>query len=413
MDGLTIALLIILIVIGIMNLALLYMKKKDNADSIKNVIEDNADGVTEQINRNLGISEKNINTVITLKSDMLSSNISELAKVERDNSHQLREQLFNQLTEVKNTISKSLTEIKDDNNRQLDNMRKIVDKTLVETLEERLTKSYEIISKSLSDVAKGFGELQKLSTGVYDLNKVFSNVKSRGIWGEIMLNSLLEQMLSPEQFKTQVSITGGRDAVDFAIILPGKHNDTVLLPVDSKFPDSSYQRLVDAANTQEYDAAVRALTQDLKKEAKSISEKYIKPPITTDFAIMYLPTEGLFAEAAKREGLIQELQNNFRVMIAGPTTLSSLLSSLQMGFKTLAIEKRSMEIRDLLLNFKAEFIKFTELLEDTQGRLNKVSETIETATKRTKSISRKLSAVESLADIEDEDIEELKEGYAS
>jgi DNA recombination protein RmuC len=199
-----------------------------------------------------------------------------------------------------------------------------------------------------------------------------------------MLGNLLEQMLTAEQFKAQVEIKGS-DAVDFAVILPGKGEENVYLPIDSKFPDTSYQRILDCTdNPAEYEAASKALVNDIKKEAKSISEKYIKPPLTTDFAIMYLPTEGLFSEAVKREGLMSEIQTRFRIMLAGPTTLSALLSSLQMGFKTLALQKRSMEIRDLLITFKHEFNKFAETLEDTQKRLGKVTDSIDSAAKRTR-----------------------------
>lgn len=402
-EGLLVVLLIINLA-AVVLLVLLYIKKgnPDNTDSILEIVQGYTDQIREHIDRRIDYSDKSRDSALGMRSEMLSANINELGKVERENSNALREQVIAQLTEIRNTVTKTLNEVREDNTKQLDNMRKLVDKTLVETLETRLTQSYAVINKSLAEVAKGFGEIQKLSSGVSDLNKVFTNVKNRGVWGEILLNSLLEQMLAPEQFRAQVTIGAGREAVDFAVILPGKNDDTLMLPIDSKFPDASYQKLLDANDNAEYEAYAKSLVSDIKKEAKSISEKYIKPPLTTDFAILYLPTEGLFAEVVKREGLIQELQNKFRVMVAGPTTLSSLLSSLQMGFKTLAIEKRSMEIRDLLINFKTEFIRFSELIEDTQNRLGKVTETLEMANRRTKSISKKLSAVESITDTEDE-----------
>lgn len=410
-EGLLVVLLIINLA-AVVLLVLLYIKKgnPDNTDSILEIVQGYTDQIREHIDRRVDYSDKSRDSALGMRSEMLSANINELGKVERENSNALREQVIAQLTEIRNTVTKTLNEVREDNTKQLDNMRKLVDKTLVETLETRLTQSYAVINKSLAEVAKGFGEIQKLSSGVSDLNKVFTNVKNRGVWGEILLNSLLEQMLAPEQFRAQVTIGAGREAVDFAVILPGKNDDTLMLPIDSKFPDASYQKLLDANDNAEYEAYAKSLVSDIKKEAKSISEKYIKPPLTTDFAILYLPTEGLFAEVVKREGLIQELQNKFRVMVAGPTTLSSLLSSLQMGFKTLAIEKRSMEIRDLLINFKTEFIRFSELIEDTQNRLGKVTETLEMANRRTKSISKKLSAVESITDTEELQIGEKNVG---
>ncbi len=410
-EGLLVVLLIINLA-AVVLLVLLYIKKgnPDNTDSILEIVQGYTDQIREHIDRRIDYSDKSRDSALGMRSEMLSANINELGKVERENSNALREQVIAQLTEIRNTVTKTLNEVREDNTKQLDNMRKLVDKTLVETLETRLTQSYAVINKSLAEVAKGFGEIQKLSSGVSDLNKVFTNVKNRGVWGEILLNSLLEQMLAPEQFRAQVTIGTGREAVDFAVILPGKNDDTLMLPIDSKFPDASYQKLLDANDNAEYEAYAKSLVSDIKKEAKSISEKYIKPPLTTDFAILYLPTEGLFAEVVKREGLIQELQNKFRVMVAGPTTLSSLLSSLQMGFKTLAIEKRSMEIRDLLINFKTEFIRFSELIEDTQNRLGKVTETLEMANRRTKSISKKLSAVESITDTEELQIGEKNVG---
>lgn len=410
-EGLLVVLLIINLA-AVVLLVLLYIKKgnPDNTDSILEIVQGYTDQIREHIDRRIDYSDKSRDSALGMRSEMLSANINELGKVERENSNALREQVIAQLTEIRNTVTKTLNEVREDNTKQLDNMRKLVDKTLVETLETRLTQSYAVINKSLAEVAKGFGEIQKLSSGVSDLNKVFTNVKNRGVWGEILLNSLLEQMLAPEQFRAQVTIGAGREAVDFAVILPGKNDDTLMLPIDSKFPDASYQKLLDANDNAEYEAYAKSLVSDIKKEAKSISDKYIKPPLTTDFAILYLPTEGLFAEVVKREGLIQELQNKFRVMVAGPTTLSSLLSSLQMGFKTLAIEKRSMEIRDLLINFKTEFIRFSELIEDTQNRLGKVTETLEMANRRTKSISKKLSAVESITDTEELQIGEKNVG---
>lgn len=411
MEELIIGLLVVLIIMAGIIIALLLRRKQvgSELDQFVEIVHGMSENLREDMDRNKAEANNYFKDVTKLNSEFLSSNINELAKVNRESNHALRESIVNQLTEIRNTVFKQLNEMKDSNANQLDNIRKIVDKTLAETLEDRLNKAYGVISERLEAVNKRFGEMQQLASGVSDLNKVFNNVKNRGIWGEVLLGALLEQMLSPEQYKAQISLDGGREMVDYAIILPGKNSDTIYLPIDSKFPDTSYQKVMDAINKDEYETGMKMLVADIKKQAKSISEKYIKPPITTDFAIMYLPTEGLFAEVVKKEGLISEIQNTYRVMVAGPTTLSALLSSLQMGFKTLAIEKRSMEIRDLLIVFKTEFIKFADLLEDAQKRIGKVTESIDDAAKKTKNISRKLAAVESIADIDEDDIKRIEE----
>lgn len=408
MEGLIIALLLVLIAIGIAILVVVLKSSKQekdhSIDSYIEIIQGFSEQLREYSDRSNSILQNHMSSVVKLSNELLGANINELAKVDRENSNSLREQLLGQINELRNNVMKSLQESREESNKQLDKMRQIVDKTLVDTLEERLGKSYGIISQRLEAVARGLGEVQQLATGVSDLKKVLTNVKTRGVWGEVMLGKLLEQMLTSDQYKSQFMIEGS-EQVDFAVILPGKHNDKIYLPIDAKFPDASYQKLIDNVDKPaDYEAAAKDLINDLKKEAKSISTKYIKPPHTTDFAIMYLPTEGLFAEAVKREGLVEELQNKHRVMVAGPTTLAALLSSLQMGFKTLAIEKRSMEIRDLLITFKMEFVKFTDLLEQTQKRMNTASKSIEDATRKTRTISKKLSQVESITDTEDEDL---------
>lgn len=403
-DGIIIALLIsqILLSIGILIVVLTGRKGKqgDNLDNYIEVVQ----GLLEQLKENQEVVRRMHSQHLEAETKTINSNISELSKVERDNHNALREQIFNQLSKMEDTIHKSLTDIKDDNNKQLNNMRQIVDKTLVETLDARLNKSYEIINKQLEAVNKGFGEMQKLASGVDDLKSVLSNVKTRGLWGEVMLGNLLEQMLAPDQFMEQYDVGNG-NRVDYAVILPGKNNDTVALPIDAKFPDASYQEMLDSQNDkQKHEAAAKNLIADLKRQAKSISDKYIKPPLTTDFAIMYLPTEGLFSEAVKRAGLLEELQNNHRIIIAGPTTLAALLSSLRMGFKTLAIEKRSIEIRDMLITFKREFETFAKIIDRTQSRLSLVTRSLDDASKKTRTINRKLSSVEYITDTSEEDL---------
>ena len=243
--------------------------------------------------------------------------------------------------------------------------------------------------------------MKMLAGDVGDLKKVLSNIKTRGTWGEVQLGNLLEQMLSPQQYRAQVMLDKNvSERVDFAVVMPGKDSGNVLLPIDAKYPIESYQRLVEATENGDItkiEANSKELERAIKNYAKDISSKYIKVPTTTDFAIMYLPIEGLYAEVVKNTALIQTLQRDFRIMVCGPTTLAALLSSLQMGFRTLAIEKRSSEVWSLLSLFKAEFSKFYELLLKTQKKLLEASNTIEDATKKTRTIERKLKSVDSLA----------------
>jgi DNA recombination protein RmuC len=400
MDGLIIALLSTLIILSAVILVVL-IRRKDNPDAFIDTVQGYTDRIKEHIDLIASTRERGITQFVGLKLEDLSERVKELAEAERKNATELMKYIVEQLKYINESVTKAIGELKKDNNEQLKDMRTLVDKTLVEMLDRKLKQSYDSINQSLQAVNEGFGRIQELSSGVTDLNKVFTRTKTRGVWGEIMLNSLLEQMLTKDQYRVQEPIKG-REAVDFAIVLPGKSDENVLLPIDAKFPDTSYQKLLEARDGAEYEKLSKALRADIKKEAKSISNKYISPPKTTDFAIMYLPTEGLFAEAAKSDGLLMELQNNYRVIIAGPTTLSSLLTSLNMGFKTLAIEKRSIEIRELLLKFRMDFNKFTLLLDDTHDKLNKITDTIDKAARSTRKISKDLSRVESISDIQAE-----------
>ncbi|MEG1499767.1 MAG: DNA recombination protein RmuC, partial [Clostridia bacterium] len=267
---------------------------------------------------------------------------------------------------------------------------------------------------------RGLGEMQTLASGVGDLKKVLTNVKTRGVWGEISLGNLLEQIMTHEQFEKNVAIKkDSLERVDFAIKLPGKDEEEILLPIDAKFPMEDYQRLCEASengNSADVELAIKSLEKRIKEEAKSIKEKYISLPKTTDFAMMYLATEGLYAEVARRAGLMEFLQENYKVVICGPTTLSAMLNSLQLGFKTLSIEKRSSEIWTLLGIFKNEFEKFTMLLSKTQKKLIEATNTIDMASKKTKTIARKLKNVSSLVESDpfeeallEEDVADLKE----
>lgn len=317
----------------------------------------------------------------------------------------LRDDTLRSLNDVKNANAQSLKEVREDNAKQLDKMRETVDEKLSSTLEQRFNQSFKIVNDRLEEINRTFGELQNLQTGVRDLNNIFKNVKTRGTWGEVALDSLLSQILTPNQYDKQVRLTrGSDDAVDFAIKMPGKGEGEVLLPIDAKFPIEDYERLVTAsqnADAAAVEAAGKALAQRIKQEAMSIRDKYVKPPKTTDFAIMYLPTEGLFAEVIKRDGLMDTLQTQYRVVVCGPTTIAALLNSLQMGFKSVAIEKRSTEIGKLLQSFIGDFGKFSELLQKTGDKLAGVQSTLANAEKRTEIIQKKLDKVRTFASDDD------------
>lgn len=305
----------------------------------------------------------------------------------------------------------SIKEMKEDNAKQLDKMRETVDEKLSATLEQRFNQSFKIVNDRLEEINRTFGELQNLQTGVSDLNRIFKNVKTRGTWGEVALENLLAQILAPEQYQKQVRIRrGSEDMVDFVIRMPGKGDEEVMLPIDAKFPVEDYARLVEASEKGDVDgveSASKALAARVKNEAMTIRDKYVAPPRTTDFAIMYLPTEGLYAEVIKREGLVEDIQNKFRVVVCGPTTIAALLNSLQMGFRSVAIEKRSTEIGKLLQSFMADFATFTKYLRQTSDRIDMVKKSLENAEERTRIIGKKLNKVNSLADEKGPDMQQL------
>ncbi len=299
------------------------------------------------------------------------------------------------------TVETRLGAIQTENAAKLEEMRKTVDEKLHATLEQRLGESFKLVSERLEQVHRGLGEMQTLAAGVGDLKKVLTNVKTRGTWGEVQLANLLEQVLTAEQYAENVATRPkSADRVEFAIRLPGREGgQPVWLPIDAKFPVEDYQKLVEAqerADVIAVEAAAKALETRLKDEAKTIREKYIEPPHTTDFAILYLPTEGLYAEALRRPGLVEALQRDQRVSIAGPTTLAAMLNSLQMGFRTLAIEKRSSEVWAVLGAIKTEFGKFGEALAHTKKKLQEASNSIDKAEVRTRAVEKKLKNVEAL-----------------
>ena len=291
-----------------------------------------------------------------------------------------------------------INDLRLENERQLTEMRKTVDDRLSESLDKKLDQSFAQVSERLESVYKGLGEMHTLASGVGDLKKVLTNVKTRGIWGEMQLGNLIRQTLAPGQYEENVAVVpGSQERVEFAVCLPDRSGRIVYLPVDSKFPQEDYIRLTEASQSGDAagtEAARKALTQRLRTEAKKISDKYIVPPHTTDFAIMFLPVEGLYAEALQTPELIETLQRDYRVVIAGPGTFSAMLNALQMGFRTMAIEKRSGEVWRLLGEIRNDFTRFAEMLENTRRRLDQAGESIDTAVTRSRTIQRKLSAIE-------------------
>jgi DNA recombination protein RmuC len=314
----------------------------------------------------------------------------------------MRESNALRMLEVRMTLEAKLKDIQQDNAVKLEEMRRTVDEKLQSTLETRLSESFKQVSERLERVHQGLGEMQQLAVGVGDLKRVLTNVKTRGTWGEVQLEMLLEQLLTPDQYAKNVETIAGSNArVEFAIKLPGvvDGGPPMWMPIDAKFPKEQYERLLDAADRADADgvaAAGRELEKAVRSEARTICEKYLAPPATTDFAILFLPTEGLYAEVMRRPGLADELQRTLRVSIAGPSTLLAILSSLQMGFRTLALEKRSSEVWQVLGAVKTEFAKFGDVLAQTKVTLERAAKNIESAEVRSRQMARKLKDVEAL-----------------
>lgn len=416
----------VLINIAILIIAVFLLKRKTEIDLSK--IENRIDAV-----------EKNQRDTAKTIRDELSMNRAEAAQNSRDvreelqnNLHNFSSSLANRMTEIAqlqkaqlDTFSQQLTTLTQSNERSMDKMREsvqerlksiqedtgnkleqirvTVDEKLHETLETRLGESFKIVGERLESVHKGLGEMRSLATGVGDLKKMLSNVKARGIWGEIHLGAIIEEILTPDQYDKNVATRKGSDErVEYAVKLPGRgdaKDQIVWLPIDAKFPQEDYARLIDAHDKGDLARAEEAHKQlafRIKEQARSIRDKYINPPNTTDFAIMFLPTESLFAEALRFPGLCEELQQKYRVTIAGPTTLGALLNSLNIGFKTLVIEKRTSEVWRLLAGVRTQFSKFSELLDQTSKKLTEAGNKIDEASDRSRKIENRLRKVEAL-----------------
>ncbi|MFA6979849.1 MAG: DNA recombination protein RmuC [Ignavibacteriaceae bacterium] len=396
-------------------LFILYQKitrKKDELllPEIENKLRDGFDKLDElqkkefQRNREeTGLQQKNLREEVFSSFKKFEDSLFHQFTTFSERLEKLTQMNDKKFEELKEKVEQKLQTLQESNSLKLEEMRVTVDEKLHSTLEKRLGESFKLVSDRLEQVHKGLGEMQTLAVGVGDLKKVLTNVKSRGTWGEIQLENLIDQLLTPEQYAKNIATKkGSGDRVEFAIKMPGRgtdKNEVLWLPIDAKFPMEDYQRLQiaqDAVDLVAIEDASKALENRIKGEAKTIFDKYLDPPNTTDFALMFLPVEGLFAEVLRRPGLIEKIQSEYKVVLTGPTTLTAILNSLQMGFRTLAIEKRSSEVWSLLGAVKTEFGKFGDILEKTQKKLAEASNTIDDASKRSRAIERRLRDVQEL-----------------
>ena len=382
---------------------------KDEFERMRRENLETAKSNREELTRSLQSFEQKFASNIKELNELIRQKFGDFNKQQIDNNKQATDHM----KLIQESIEKHLISIRDDNTKQLNEMRKTVDEKLQTTLEKRLSESFKQVSERLELVHKGLGEMQNIASGVGDLKKVLSNVKTRGVLGEYQLGNILEQILTPDQYGKNVATKKGSQAhVEYAIKLPGKSTDEeVWMPVDSKFPIESYEVLLaayDAGVPDAIDAAQKVLLKSVEGFAREISEKYIDPPHTTDFGIMFLPVESLYAEVLRHPGLFETLQRKYKITITGPTTLSALMNSLQMGFRTLAVQKRSSEVWNVLGAVKNEFGKFSEQLSKVQKQLNTASGSLETLrSTRTNQIERRLRNVETLDPLESKDVLEL------
>lgn len=402
--------IIVLLVIAVVMLGIVILnqlkKASDDSNSeefkrLEQTIRNEQSALRQELTSSTQMSVKNLG-------DMIASSQNAYAISQSKSLAQLEERLKTfsltneqQLDNIRHSVENRLNYIQEDNNKKLEEMRKTVDERLQQSIEEKMNRSFSLVNERLEQVYKGLGEMQSLAVGVGDLKKVLSNVKTRGILGEIQLSAILSEILSPEQYEENVATKkGSKNVVEFAVKLPSDDDKFIYLPIDSKFPGDTYAALRDAIDEGDkikIDLAAKALITRIKSEAKDIHDKYIDPPYTTEFAIMFLPFEGLYSEAVNR-GLVEILQRDYKVNIAGPSTMAALLNSLQMGFKTLAVQKRSAEVWEILGAVKQEFDKFGDVLEATQQRLDQANKELDKLVGvRTRQIQRKLKDVQTPA----------------
>ena len=382
--------------------------------SMGTLLTDGQKAIGEQQSRKLEESGKHTVQQLFSMRQEISSQLTRMNTETEARMQRFSEENGQKLDAIRQTVEKKLSDLQTENTKKLDEMRQVVDEKLQKTLEDRMTQSFKLVSERLEAVYKGLGEMQTLASGVGDLKKVLSNVKTRGILGEIQLGAILEEILAPEQYETNfVTKKGSRIPVEYAVKLPTEDGSGVYLPIDSKFPGDAYQELLDAYDSGEkarVDEAAKILRARILLFAKDISDKYIDPPNTTDFAVMFLPFEGLYAEAVNR-GMVEELQSKYKINLAGPSTMAALLNSLQMGFRSFAIQKRSGEVWEVLGGVKTEFDKFGDALEATQKRLEQANKELDKLVGvRTRQIQRKLRGVTRLDPSESQRMFALEDG---
>jgi len=422
------AILIVLIIALLIGFVLLYWRAGRNfditplinkMDNLLNFQERTDRSVRDEIARSrteaqTSSQQERTELTASLKSfgDTVQKSITEISRIQNDQLESFSRQMSllganseKKIEDIRLVIDEKLRQIQEDNARQLDRMRETVDEKLQSTLEKRLGESFRQVSERLELVHQGLGDMRNLAAGVGDLKKVLTNVKARGTWGEVQLGALLEEILSPEQYLKNVRINeNGSDFVEFAIKLPGQSDspaDSVLIPVDAKFPVEDYHRLLEAqekADAASADDAVRQLETSIKKAARDIFQKYIAPPKTTDFGVMFLPSEGLYAEVIRRTALVGQLQREFHIVVTGPTTFAAFLNSLQMGFRTLVIQKHSGEIWKVLGEVKTAFSRFGDTLDTVRKKLEQAASSVDDAQRKTRTLSNKLKTVEATPD---------------
>ena len=415
-------LLVLVIALAVINLALLVrlMGRASSNSAEQAMRSELRDGREEAAKRSHELREE-VSGSLDKTAQTLTATVGQLGNVQKQQLEGVTAQVqalveTNQqrLEGLRATISEQLGEMREANEKKLEEMRRTVDEKLQGTLEKRLGESFKLVREQLDAVHKGLGEMQSLATGVGDLKNVLTNVKVRGTWAEYQLGAILEQVLTPEQFDRNVAThENSSERVEFAIRLPGRSddpNDCVWLPIDSKFPQEDYIRLTEASESADAEAvaqSTRELMRSVTQSAKTIAEKYLNPPHTTDFAVLYLPTEGLYAEVLRQPGMVSQLQQDYRVVVSGPTTIAALLNSLRLGFRSLAIEQQASEVWQVLAAVKTEFGKFGEVLDKVKKQLATASNTIDQTQTRTRAMARKLHKVEQLPSGESDELLEF------
>ena len=415
-------LLVLVIALAVMNLALLVrLMGRASSNSAEQAMRSELRDAREEAAKRSHELREEVSGSLDKTAQTLTNTVGQLGNVQKQQLESVTAQVqalveVNQqrLEGLRATISEQLGEMREANEKKLEEMRRTVDEKLQGTLEKRLGESFKLVREQLDAVHKGLGEMQSLATGVGDLKNVLTNVKVRGTWAEYQLGAILEQVLTPEQFDRNVAThENSSERVEFAIRLPGRSddpNDCVWLPIDSKFPQEDYIRLTEASKSADAEAvaqSTRELMRSVTQSAKTIAEKYLNPPHTTDFAVLYLPTEGLYAEVLRQPGMVSQLQQDYRVVVSGPTTIAALLNSLRLGFRSLAIEQQASEVWQVLAAVKTEFGKFGLVLDKVKSQLQTASNTIEKTQTRTRAMTRKLQKVEQLPSGESDELLEF------